>query len=116
MSETKLGVSENIAGLLAYLLTWISGIILLIIEKDNKFVRFHAAQSTVLYLALLVLDIALGFLTFIPYVGFIISLASMLIGLLSLVLWIFLMYKAYKGEMYRLPVIAEYADQLEQKI
>jgi uncharacterized membrane protein len=43
MSETKLGVSENIAGLLAYILGWISGIILLVIEKENKFVRFHAA-------------------------------------------------------------------------
>jgi uncharacterized membrane protein len=39
----------------------------------------------------------------------------MLIGLVSFVLWLFLMFKAYKGEMYRLPVIADYADQLEQK-
>ncbi|WP_292468856.1 DUF4870 domain-containing protein [Methanolobus sp.] len=115
MSETKLGVSENIAGLLAYLLGWISGIILLIIEKDNKFVRFHAAQSTVLYVGLFVLNFIIGFLTSIDYIGFIFALISLLITLVSLVLWFFLMYKAYKGEMYRLPVIAEYADQLEQK-
>ncbi|ETA67425.1 putative membrane protein [Methanolobus tindarius DSM 2278] len=115
MSETKLGVSENIAGLLAYILGWISGIILLVIEKENKFVRFHAAQSVVLYLGLFILNFILGFLTAIDFIGLIFALISMLIGLVSFVLWLFLMFKAYKGEMYRLPVIADYADQLEQK-
>jgi uncharacterized membrane protein len=115
MSETKLGVSENIAGLLAYILGWISGIILLVIEKENKFVRFHAAQSVVLYLGLFILDFILGLLASISYIGFIFGLISMLIALVSFVLWLFLMFKAYKGEMYRLPVIADYADQLEQK-
>ena len=115
MSETKLGVSENIAGLLAYILGWISGLILLVIEKENKFVRFHAAQSVVLYLALFILNFIIGFLTSIHYIGFIFALLSLLIALISFVLWIFLMYKAFKGEMYRLPIIADYADQLEQK-
>ncbi|WP_342305923.1 hypothetical protein [Methanolobus sp. ZRKC5] len=48
MSKTKIGVNENIAGVIAYILGWITGLILLFVEKENKFVRFHAAQSTVL--------------------------------------------------------------------
>ncbi|SFM89622.1 DUF4870 domain-containing protein [Methanolobus profundi] len=113
MSETKIGVDENIAGLIAYVLGLITGIILLVIEKENKFVRFHAAQSTALYGGLFVLNIILGFLSSIPYLGMIFSLISMLIGLVAFVLWLYLMYMAFKGEMYRLPVIAEYADKLE---
>ncbi len=113
MSETKLGVSENIAGVIAYILGWITGLILLVIEKENKFVRFHAAQSTALYAGLFILNIVLGFLSGIAYVGLIFSLISILVALISFVLWIFLMYKAFKGEMYRLPVIADYADKLE---
>jgi uncharacterized membrane protein len=113
MSKTKIGLSENITGVLAYLLGWITGIILLIIEKENKFVRFHAAQSTVLSVGLIVLNIVLGLLDGIPIIGFLFGILSALIGLLGLVLWIYLMFKAFKGDMYRLPIIAEYADKLE---
>jgi hypothetical protein len=41
-SETALGTTQNIAGLLTYILFWGTGIVFLLIEKDNKFVRFHA--------------------------------------------------------------------------
>ncbi|WP_094229208.1 DUF4870 domain-containing protein [Methanolobus psychrotolerans] len=107
MSETKLGVSENIAGVIAYVLGFITGIILLIIEKENKFVRFHAAQSTVVSGGLFILGIILGF---IPIIGWLIGLFLPLVGF---VLWLYLMFMAYKGNMYRLPVIADYADKLE---
>lgn|SRR5699024_1358722 len=50
-SETKtaIGLEENIAGLLCYLFTFVSGIIFLLIEKENKFVRFHAMQSLIFF-------------------------------------------------------------------
>jgi uncharacterized membrane protein len=99
MSETKIGLSENITAVIAYFFGLISGLIFLVIEKENKFVRFHAAQSTVLTIAVIVLSVVITIIALIPIIGF--------------VLWLFLMYKAFSGEMYRLPMIADYADKLE---
>ncbi|MDN5310352.1 MAG: hypothetical protein PWP14_1746 [Methanolobus sp.] len=110
MSDTKIGLAENISGVVAYFLGFITGIVLLVIEKENKFVRFHAAQSTVVFGALFIISIILGF---IPIIGWLIALFLPIIGLL---LWLYLMFMAYKGNLYRLPVVAEYADKLENAL
>ncbi len=110
MSETKTGLSENIAGVVAYFLGFVTGIVLLLIEKENKFVRFHAAQSTVVFGVLFILSIILGF---IPIIGWLVALFLPLVGF---VLWLYLMFMAYKGNMYRLPVLADYADKLESSL
>jgi len=108
-SEVCLGLKENVAGLLCYALGFISGIAFLLLEKKNGFVRFHAMQSTITYLALLVINIPLGIvLGFIPIVG---PLISMVIGVAMLGLWIFLMMKAYRGERYHLPRVGEIAEK-----
>lgn len=97
--KTSTGLDQNLAGLLAYVLGFVSGIVFLILEKDNKFVRFHAMQSTITFLVL----ILIGMLPFFgPVLFFIISP-------IAFILWIVLMYKAYKGEMFKLPVIGEYS-------
>ena len=104
-AKTSLGIEENIEGLLCYLLVWISGIVFILIEKDNKFVRFHAFQSTIVFLALTVISFVLNV---IPVFG---SLMSALIGILVLILWVFLMYKAYNGEKFRMPVAGDLAEK-----
>jgi uncharacterized membrane protein len=103
--KTALGIDENIAGLLCYVLGWITGILFLLLEKENQFVRFHALQSLATFLALFILSFVLGF---IPFVNL---LACVLIPLLSLVLWILLMVKAYQGEKYKLPFVGDWAEQ-----
>lgn len=103
--KTSLGLQENIEALLCYLLTWITGLIFLLIEKKSRFVKFHAMQSLITFLALTVISLLLGW---IPVFGLIIS---GLIGLFSLVLWIVLMFKAYQGENYKLPVVGEIAEK-----
>lgn len=110
MSDTKIGLAENISGVVAYFLGFITGIVLLVIEKENKFVRFHAAQSTVVFGALFIISIVLGF---IPIIGWLIALFLPIIGL---VLWLYLMFMAYKGNLYRLPVLADFADKLENAL
>jgi uncharacterized membrane protein len=110
MSDTKIGLSENITGVIAYVLGFVTGIIFLVIEKENKFVRFHAAQSTVVFGVLFILSIILGF---IPIIGWLIALFLPLVGF---ALWLYLMFMAYKGAMYRLPVLADYADKLESSL
>lgn len=103
--KTALGISENIAGLLCYVLGWITGLVFLFLEKENQFVRFHALQSTVTFLALFILSFVLGL---IPVVGL---LAAVLIPFISIVVWILLMLKAYQGEKYKLPYIGVWCEQ-----
>lgn len=102
-NKTVLGVDENIEALLCYVLGWLTGIVFLLLEKENLFVRFHAMQSLVVFLALFVLSIVIGL---IPVIG----LLTPLIFLLSLVLWILLMIKAFQGERYKLPWAGEFAE------
>jgi uncharacterized membrane protein len=107
------GLAENVAGLLCYVLGWLTGIIFLLIDK-RPFVKFHAAQSIVVFGGLTVIRIALLFLHGVVGGGFIswgfVGLISLLVGLVTLVLWILLMVKAYQHETFRLPVAADIAD------
>jgi len=109
------GLQENVAGLLCYLLGWLTGIIFLLIDK-RPWVKFHAAQSIVVFGGLTVLRIALLFLHGMAGGGFIgwgiLSLIGVLIGLVMLVLWILLMVKAYQHETFRVPIAADIADGL----
>lgn len=108
-NKTSLGMQQNIEALLCYLGVWVTGIIFLIIEKENKFVKFHAIQSLITFLALVIIQYIIGW---IPFIG---GLISTLIWPLQLVLWVLLMYKAYKGEMFKLPVVGEVAEQQANK-
>lgn len=101
------GLSENIAGLLCYVLTFFSGIVILILEKENKFVRFHALQSTIWFVFLSVLGWVLNVFSHVPLLGFFTGVVASVVGLVSFVSWIYLMYMAFKGNTYKLPVIGD---------
>ncbi len=102
-NKTTLGIDENIEALLCYILGWLTGIVFLLLEKENLFVRFHAMQSLVVFLALFILSIVVGW---IPVLG----LLTPLIFLLAVILWILLMLKAFQGERYKLPWAGEFAE------
>lgn len=119
MAETT-PMSENVAGLLCYVLGWITGLIFLLIDK-RPFVRFHAAQSIVVFGGLQIVYIILtrvfltsfatGGLGYFSFVGLLFEAMR----LLALVLWIVLMIKAYQGERFRVPFAAEVAESLVAK-
>jgi uncharacterized membrane protein len=69
-TKTALGINENMEGLLCYVLGFITGILFLVLEKDNKFVRFHAMQSIVTFLVLFVISMVFGI---IPFLGWMLS-------------------------------------------
>ncbi len=98
------GLEPNIAGLLCYLAGWITGIIFLILEQKNQFVRFHALQSIITFG---ILTVASGFLGWIPFVG---GFFRGVIGIVAFILWIVLMVKAYHGELYKVSVIGDVAE------
>ena len=103
--NTVLGVTENLEGLLCYALGWVTGLVFLLVEQKNMFVRFHALQSLVTFLALFIITAVIGF---IPVLGI---LAGLIFWPLGVVLWIVLMIKAYKGERYKLPVIGDFVEK-----
>ena len=108
-----IGLQSNIAGLLCYLFGWISGIVLLFLEKEDKSVRFHASQSIVTFGILTVPILVLNLLPPIDGILYWVSLISYwVIVTLSLMLWIFLMDKAYQGQTYRLFVAGDIAQRL----
>ena len=103
--KTSSGMNQNVAGLLCYLAGWITGLIFFLIEKENRFVRFHAMQSIITFGSLSVLFIVIGFMPFVNLV------LIPILALLQLVLWIILMVKAYQGELFKLPMIGDIAEK-----
>lgn len=99
------GLDPNLAGLLCYLLGLITGIVFLIIEKESRFVRFHAYQSLAVFGALFVLSLIAGF---IPVIG---KLIGILLAPVGLIVWILLMVKAYQGERYKIPLAGDWAEE-----
>ena len=108
-AETSTGLSANVAGLLCYLATWITGIIFVVLEKKSKFVKFHAWQSIMTFG---VLTVAYLIVFWIPFVGWVLSI---LIWILMVVLWIVLMIQAGTGKMWKLPWVGNWAEKQASK-
>ncbi|RLF57472.1 MAG: hypothetical protein DRN27_07700 [Thermoplasmata archaeon] len=124
MAKTSMNMEENMASLLCYLLTWLTGIIFYLVEKENKTVRFHALQSILTFLPLTILGYifqgvlgvsytthsvygyAYGVPTLSPfyYVG-------LLIYALTAILWLVLVIKAYQGQKFKLPIVGDIAEK-----
>jgi uncharacterized membrane protein len=104
------GSSTNLnpraAALLCYLGGWITGIIFLLLEQKNRFVRFHAIQSIIVFAFL---NVVYLLLTRIPFIGWFLGT---IIGVLAFVLWIVLMVRAHQGEVFELPVAGQLATKL----
>ena len=76
--------NDNLMGAVAYLLGFVTGIVLLLIEKKSKFVRFHAMQSTLLFGGIFIANVVLGFVPILGWlVGLLLSLASFVLSYLS---------------------------------
>lgn len=109
MTPAASGLTENVAGMLCYALGWITGLIFLLIDK-RPFVRFHAAQSIVVFGALFILRMIFWFGSF----GLLslMAMVSMLLFLVTVTAWIVLMVFAYQGKMYEVPVAAGIAKSI----
>ncbi len=110
-AEAVAGLPENVAGLLCYVLGWLSGLVFFLIDKRPS-IRFHAMQSMIAFGALFVLQMAFGFGGILGGIlGFaLVSLLNGIIGLAALVCWILCMVKAYQGQRFKLPVIGDLAE------
>jgi uncharacterized membrane protein len=109
--NTSFGMDPNVAGLLSYVLGWVTGLIFFILEPKNKFVRFHAMQSIITFGAFSVFWFVIGMFSLIPVLGIAFSVINGILGLIALVLWIILMVKAYQGETFKLPIAGDIAEK-----
>lgn len=117
------GIASNVAGLLCYILWPVACIFFLIFAPYNrdKFVRFHAYQAVYLGIAGGAVAVALFVMTsiigLVPVIGWLVGFLGWIVfdlGIIGLV--ILLMYKAYQGEVYRIPVIGNMAAQQAEKL
>ena len=103
--RSSTGWDPHVVAALAYLFGCVSGMVVLAIEKDSRFVRFHAMQSTITFLVVAVVALLLASLPIVgapAYVLFVIGVAAV---------WFFLMFKALNGEIYKLPYLGDIAEQ-----
>ena len=109
MEKSSTGLDENVAGLLCYVLGWISGLVFILIEQQSKFVRYHAMQSIYIFGTITVVAIVLGW---IPIIG---QVIASIIGLAGFVLWIFLIIRAYQGAKPKVLWAGDLAEKWVQK-
>ena len=127
-SKSSTGLDENIAALLSYIFGWVSGLVFFLIEKNSRFVRFHAMQSLILSggfgIIMSILWFVAIFLSLI--VGYASNLLGSLIWLLGMLLisvislgvligWVMCLVKAFNKEYFKLPFIGNYAEKFSAK-
>ena len=126
--NSSTGLQPNIAALISYLISPITSIVFLVLEKENRFVRFHAMQSLLFGVAIIVLSIAVNIVMtiLIGVIGSASNVLGSLLGLLWMLLWLALMLgifvgwvlclvKSYQGQTFKLPFIGDMAERMVNK-
>ena len=122
--KSSTGLDENIAALLSYIFGWVSGLIFFLIEKESRLVKFHAMQSILFNVLIIVTGIVLWIITFVLVLigtqlpGFLGTLLSLLVTLIwivysigLLIAWIMCLIKAFQGQYFKLPIIGNFAEK-----
>jgi uncharacterized membrane protein len=104
--KSSTGLDGNLAAALTYAAGFITGVVFLLIERENQFVRFHALQSTITFLGVALLHVAVNV---VPILGALVSI--FVIFPATVVLWLLLMIQAYRGARFKLPFIGDFAEQ-----
>ncbi len=127
-TKSSTGLDENVAALLSYVATWVTGLVFFLIEKNSRLVRFHAMQSILLFGVFFVGEIAIWIVSFILAIilGYIsgilgtiawalLSLVGFILFIAAVIGWIMCMVKAYQGQYFKLPFIGNFAEKFSQK-
>ncbi len=119
--SSTMKMDQNKAALFSYALGWASGLVFLVLERKNSFVRFCAAQSFLLFGGVTLLQIIIRILSAIPLIGPLIlapilGLLGTVVILVAVATWIFLMFQAYRGVKVKIPIVGDYAEALVARI
>ena len=107
MAANGTGLKKETAGALSYVLGPVTGVVFLVLEKD-PFVRFHAMQSIVVFVGLFALQWILG-------LTLVLIFLVPIIGIVGFILWLLLIYKAWQGEEWEVPVLGRVARNLVKR-
>jgi uncharacterized membrane protein len=118
--ETSTGVDARLSSLLCYLAWWVSGIVFLVIEQRNQVVRFHAAQSIVVFggvsVVVFLMAMASVLMLFVSPGAFQAAYTlSFLLSFAAIALWLLVMLKIFNGESWRVPFAADVAERLASR-
>jgi uncharacterized membrane protein len=106
-----MGMQPNIEAGLSYVLGWVTGLIFFLMEKQNRFVRFHAMQSILFFGGVTVIQIILNVISHFPVLGFFAGLAGVVVWIIWLVGYIVLLINGFQGKYYKLPIVGDYAEK-----
>jgi uncharacterized membrane protein len=106
-----MGMQPNIEAGLSYVFGWVTGLIFFLMEKQNRFVRFHAMQSILFFGGLTVAQIILNVFGHFPVLGFFAGLLGAALGIIGLVGYIVLLINAFQGKYFKLPIVGDYAEK-----
>lgn len=128
VAKSSTGLDENVAALLSYVMTWVTGLIFFLMEKESRLVRFHAMQAILLGAAAIVIGVGL-WVVWVVLLIIVAQIADVLTMLLNLVFfllmiafylglliaWILCMVKAYQKQYFKLPVFGNFAEKFSAK-
>lgn len=114
---TSTGIDARLAAALCYAAWWVTGLVFLFLERENRAVRFHAAQSLVVFGGLsalmgLVAAVSATTLFLLPSVFRSIWAINSVVWLVGVVLWLVLLLQTLRGESWRVPLAADLADRI----
>lgn len=109
-SDAPFGLQPNVAAGLAYVFTWLGGIIFFVGGGTNRFVKFAAAQSITLWVAYFLVWWLIGFLVALTH-GLLFIL-WMIYPFVGLALWLWTVITAFQGKELRIPYIADITDSI----
>jgi len=115
LGRTRSGFKPNIAAVLAYALTVVTGTVMFIVEKENEYVRFHAVQAVLFGATWIILWIlaSIEMTRPIHVIGSIATDVILFVVVLGgFLVWLFLLYKAFRGERFKLPVLGNIAERI----
>jgi len=109
--KSSTGMEPKIAVLLAYLFSWLGGLIIWLIEKENKFVKWNALQALILGIIEAIIVILMIIFGWIPFIGWLFVVIGWLALVAILVAVIIAIVKAFSGETFRIPGISSLTDK-----
>lgn len=101
--KTQTGLKKETAAAISYVLGPLTGIVMLLLERDT-FIRFHAMQSIIVLGALVLVHFILG-------ITIILSFMIPVVSLVGFMLWLLMMYKASQGERWKVPILGQYVER-----
>src|SRR5712692_7296011 len=117
LGPTSMGMQPNVEAGLSYVLTWVTGLVFFFVEKQNRFVRFHAMQSILFFGGLFILNILFSIIggLSIPFLSGLVGILGGLVGLVTFIGWIVLLINAFQGKYFKLPIVGDYEEKYAEE-